>query len=54
MDWKTHIAEQVQRFVKLGQIPGAKDYAWAREGNGSTGAGVVRGTAGACQAGGTQ
>ena len=30
MDWQTHIAETVQRFVKLGQIPGAKDYAWAK------------------------
>ena len=30
MDWKTHIAETVKRFVKMGQIPGAKDYAWAR------------------------
>ena len=30
MDWQTHIAETVQRFVKLGQIPGAKDYAWSK------------------------
>lgn len=30
MDWQTHITETVQRFVKLGQIPGAKDYAWAK------------------------
>ena len=28
MDWQTHIAETVERFVKLGQIPGARDYAW--------------------------
>ena len=29
MDWQTHIAETVARFVKLGQIPGAKAYAWS-------------------------
>ncbi len=30
MDWQTHIAETVERFVKLGEIPGARDYAWAK------------------------